>query len=102
MSAYLQWGDARGDTVWLDIDAAKVVTYERAAEVTEHPVEGGSPIADQLPKPRMAPSPWKGDLQHAREIPRTHTRGPPARWPTWTCAAAARSSAYSFSSGAAR
>lgn len=75
MSAYLQWGDARGDTVGLDIDAAKIVTYERAAEVTEHPVEGGSPIADHI-ETANGTFTLEGVISNTPvRIPRTHTRG---------------------------
>lgn len=45
---FLQWVDAAGDTIGLDLDVAKLLTYERAAEVTEHPVENGSPISDHV------------------------------------------------------
>lgn len=75
MSAYLQWVDARGDTVGLDIDAAKVVTYERAAEVTEHPVERGSPVADHIRTVNGAFT-LEGIISDTPvRIPRTHTRG---------------------------
>ncbi len=45
---FLQWTDGAGDTVGLDLDVATLITYERAAEVTEHPVENGSPISDHV------------------------------------------------------
>lgn len=75
MSAYLQWTDARGDIVGLDIDVAKVVTFERAAEVTEHPVENGSPVADHIRTVNGAFT-LEGIISDTPlRIPRTHTRG---------------------------
>jgi len=48
MGTFLQWNDDSGETVGLDLDVATLITYERAAEVTEHPVENGSPISDHV------------------------------------------------------
>lgn len=75
MSAYLQWTDARGDLVGLDIDVATVVTYERTAEVTEHPVENGSPVADHI-RTVNGSFTLEGIISDTPvRIPRTHTRG---------------------------
>lgn len=48
MSTLFEWIDGSGETIALDVDVAKVITYERSAEVTEHPVENGAPIGDHV------------------------------------------------------
>lgn len=75
MSVLLQWTDAAGATAVLDIDVAKNVTYERAAEVTEHPVESGSPIGDHI-RTTNGTFTLEGVISDTPvRIPRTHTRG---------------------------
>lgn len=44
----LEWTDSTGATGALEIDATKSRGFETAAEVTEHPVENGTPIADHI------------------------------------------------------
>lgn len=75
MSALLQWIDDAGDAVSLDIDVATTVNYERSAEVTEHPVEDGSPTADHI---RIVNGIFslEGVISDTPvRVPRSHTRG---------------------------
>lgn len=48
MSALLRWTADDGAEMVLDIDAATAEGFESSADVTEHPVETGSAIADHV------------------------------------------------------
>lgn len=75
MSIFLQWIDGSGETVGLDLDVAKLITYERAAEVTEHPVENGSPISDHV-KTTNGTFSVEGIISNSPvRVPTTQTRG---------------------------
>lgn len=74
MSTLLQWEEA-GETVGLEIDVTPAEGYESTAEVTEHPVETGSAIADHV-RPGNPTVTLEGLITHAPvRVPTTQTRG---------------------------
>jgi len=48
MSAAIEWTDAAGNTLSVELDATPTQSWESSAEVTEHPVETGSAITDHV------------------------------------------------------
>ena len=48
MSATIEWTDAAGNTLVVELDATPTQSWESSAEVTEHPVESGSAITDHV------------------------------------------------------
>jgi hypothetical protein len=48
MSATIEWTDATGATLTVELDATPTQSWESPAEVTEHPVETGSAISDHV------------------------------------------------------
>lgn len=75
MSTSIHWTDDAGATVALELDVAKVLTYERTAEASEHPVESGPPIADHI-KLTAGQFTMEAVVSNTPvRIPTTHTRG---------------------------
>ena len=75
MSTLLRWTAADGAEVVLDLDVATAEGYESSAEVTEHPVETGSAIADHV-RPANDTISLEGIISNAPiRIPAGQTRG---------------------------
>lgn len=74
MATLIQWTD-EGETVGLEIDVTPTEGYESTAEVTKHPVETGSAIADHV-RPGNPTITITGMITHAPvRVPTTQTRG---------------------------
>jgi hypothetical protein len=74
MSALIQW-DEGDQALAIEIDAATLIVHERTAEVSEHPVETGTAIADHV-KPANATMTLEGTISNAPlRTPRTQMHG---------------------------
>ena len=48
MRTLIEWTDASGATVLVELDVTNTEAHEATAEVTEHPVEVGAPVSDHV------------------------------------------------------